>query len=150
MKKTKLFSLITLASAGLLLTACQDRGTESTNTSGTAQVTTSSNHSSSQQVAGSYQIKEQPVQGPKGQLYGQLYQPDGVENAPLVIFSHELGNTHESGQAYAEFLAGQGIATYIFDYAGGSTSSQSEGSTQDMSVLTEVSDLEAVITASKD
>lgn len=148
MKYIKCYSLLALVGMGLLVAGCQQNQASNPSTASSAQVQPTS--SSQGQAQMNYQILEQNVQGPKGNLYGQLYMPESKENVPLVIFSHELGNTHETGQAYAEFLAGQGIATYIFDYAGGSTRSQSEGSTQEMSVLTEVDDLEAVIQASQD
>lgn len=148
MKYIKRYSLFALVGMGLVVAGCQQNQASNPSTASSAQVQQST--SSQGQTQNSYQVLEQSVQGPKGNLYGQLYMPEGKENVPLVIFSHELGNTHETGKAYAEFLAGKGIATYIFDYSGGSTRSQSDGSTQDMSVLTEMADLEAVIQSSKD
>ena len=44
-------------------------------------------------------------------IYGVAYIPDtDAAKYPLIIFSHELGNTHTSGTDYAEALAAQGIA----------------------------------------
>ena len=46
-------------------------------------------------------------------IYGIAYIPDTVEEKkPLVIFSHELGNSHTTGIPYAERLAEAGYAAY--------------------------------------
>ena len=85
-------------------------------------------------------------------LYGVAYIPETNEKVPLVIFSHELGNSHTSGIRYAERLAQYGYAVYAFDFRGGSapgTENRSSGSNREMSVLTEASDLEAVLEAAK-
>lgn len=83
-------------------------------------------------------------------IFGIAYVPEtNGAKVPLVIFSHELGNTHTSGIDYAEALASQGIAVYIFDYRNGSSSSRSGRDMSKMSVMTEVSDLEAVIETAK-
>ncbi len=85
-------------------------------------------------------------------IYGEAYVPQGEGPFPLVIFSHELGNSHESGVRYAERLAENGYAAYVFDFCGGSapgTENQSDGTNAEMSVLTEAADLEAVLDAAK-
>ncbi len=84
-------------------------------------------------------------------IYGVAYIPDtDQEKYPLVIFSHELGNSHTSGERYAERLAEAGYAVYTFDFCGGTVGgNKSDGANQEMSVLTEASDLEAVMEASK-
>ena len=64
---------------------------------------------------------------------------------PTVIFSHGFGGTHIVGTQYAQALARQGYVVYCFDFCGGSPSSQSDGSTLEMSLFTEQEDLEAVI-----
>lgn len=78
-------------------------------------------------------------------IYGISYVPEKDGKIPLVIFAHELGNTHSAGTAYAEQLASHGIAVYTFDFRGGSYGSRSDGKTTEMSVMTESSDLEAVL-----
>ena len=83
-------------------------------------------------------------------IYGKAYIPRmDKEKMPLVIFSHELCMTHASGEGYAKELASRGVAVYTFDYRGGSIASKSDGKTTDMSVLTEVSDLEHVLATAK-
>lgn len=99
-----------------------------------------------------YRIQELWCRNEKNRIFGQAYIPDGEGPAPLVIFSHELGNNHEAGVRYAERLAEQGIAAYVFDFCGGSApgkESKSDGMNREMSVMTEVSDLEAVLRETK-
>ena len=79
-------------------------------------------------------------------LYGVAYIPKTEEKVPLVIFSHELGNSHTTGIPYAKRLAEAGYAAYTFDFCGGSVGrSRSDGKNVGMSIMTEVSDLEAVL-----
>lgn len=94
----------------------------------------------------SYTTREITVQNGDKKIYGIAYLPAGEEKHPLVIFSHELGNSHTSGTRYAEKLAEAGYAAYTFDFCGGTVGgNQSDGNNVGMSVMTEVSDLEAVI-----
>lgn len=84
------------------------------------------------------------------QIYGIAYIPSGEDSFPLIVFSHELGNDHESGIRYAERLAEAGYAAYVFDFCGGTVGgNKSDGSNMEMSVLTEASDLEAVLESAK-
>lgn len=97
-----------------------------------------------------YTTKEQWVQNGDMRIYGVAYIPDTSEKSPLVIFSHELGNDHTSGERYAERLAEAGYATYVFDFCGGTVGgNKSDGSNKEMSILTEASDLEAVLEDAK-
>ena len=98
----------------------------------------------------SYTTQEKWVQNGDNRIYGVAYVPKSNERVPLVIFSHELGNDHTSGERYAERLAEAGYAAYVFDFCGGTVGgNKSDGSNKEMSVLTEASDLEAVLEASK-
>ncbi len=93
-----------------------------------------------------YSKKEIWVQSGEHRIYGVAYVPGTGGRAPLVIFSHELGNDHTSGERYAERLAAAGYAAYVFDFCGGTVGgNRSDGSNKQMSVLTEASDLEAVL-----
>ena len=83
-------------------------------------------------------------------IYGVAYDPDTDGKMPLVIFSHELGNDHTSGVRYAERLAEAGYAAYVFDFCGGTVGgNRSDGSNKGMSILTEASDLTAVLESAK-
>lgn len=97
-----------------------------------------------------YEIREMDCTIGSQNIYGVAYIPETDGTVPLVIFAHELGSTHRSGTEYAEELASRGIATYTFDFRGGSTASRSDGSTVGMSVMTEAADVEAVLDAAKE
>lgn len=97
-----------------------------------------------------YKTLEIWVQNGAFKIYGEAYIPDTGGKVPLVIFSHELGNDHTSGERYAKRLAGSGYAAYVFDFCGGTVGgNKSDGSNKEMSILTEASDLEAVLKAAK-
>lgn len=100
---------------------------------------------------GSYTTQEIKCLNGDYQIYGIAYIPDdGKERHPLIIFSHELGNSHTSGIGYAERLSQIGYAVYVFDFYGGTVGgNQTGGKNTEMSVMTEVSDLEAVLRAAK-
>ena len=97
-----------------------------------------------------YTEQEIWVENGEKKIYGIAYIPEHEEIVPLVIFSHELGNDHTSGERYAKRLAEAGYAAYIFDFCGGTVGgNRSDGTNKELSILTEVSDLEAVLSASK-
>ena len=99
-----------------------------------------------------YATQEIWVQNGDNRIYGVAYVPasEADRKLPLVIFSHELGNDHTSGERYAEKLAEAGYASYVFDFCGGTVGgNRSDGSNNEMSILTEASDLEAVLASAK-
>ena len=97
-----------------------------------------------------YTTQEIWVQNGDFSIYGIAYVPETEGKVPLVIFSHELGNDHTSGERYAQRLAAAGYAAYVFDFCGGTVGgNKSSGSNKGMSILTEASDLEAVLEAAK-
>lgn len=78
-------------------------------------------------------------------IRGTEYRPAG-ENLPVAIVCHGFMATQKSVRGYTRELAQMGYAAYCFDFCGGSLwRGKSDGATTDMSVLTEVKDLEAVI-----
>ena len=78
-------------------------------------------------------------------IRGTELRPEG-DRLPAAIMCHGFMATQGTVRQYANALAEAGYATYIFDFCGGSAAfGKSEGKTTDMSVLTEVADLEAVI-----
>lgn len=95
----------------------------------------------------SYRTEEIWCENHGNRIYGIAYIPNTSEECkPLVIFSHELGNSHTAGIPYAERLAEAGYAVYTFDFCGGTAGgNKSDGSSIGMSIMTEVSDLEAVL-----
>lgn len=82
-------------------------------------------------------------------IYGVALIPQNViEKVPLVICAHGLGGNYRTNMYYAQQLASHGIAAYCFDFRGGG-GNMSDGATTDMSVMTEVSDLEAILEAAQ-
>ncbi len=76
---------------------------------------------------------------------GTEYRPQG-DNLPIAIVSHGFMANQESTRVYARHLAQLGYVAYCYDFNGGSVGrNKSDGKSTDMSVLTEVKDLEAVI-----
>ena len=117
---------------------------------GAGQVASAGAADSSHTGAYEFSTREIWVDNDGERIYGVAYVPDGVERAPLVVFAHELGYDHTAGIPYAEVLASHGYAAYTFDFRGGSTSgNRSDGASTGMSVMTEASDLEAVVDAAK-
>lgn len=72
-----------------------------------------------------------------------------VSLLPVVILCHGFNGSCEHSIPYAEKFLAAGFAAVIFDFCGGAMVSRSGGSMQQMSVMTELSDLQAVITQVK-
>ena len=78
-------------------------------------------------------------------IRGTEYRPAGG-NLQAAIVSHGCMANQDTVRHYARHLAEINHAAYCFDFNGGSVmGGKSSGKTTDMSVLTEVMDLEAVI-----
>ena len=76
---------------------------------------------------------------PKGQIKG------------IVVLSPDFLATSETLDQYAAYFANKGYIAYGFDFNGGSVmGGKSDGKTTDMSVLTEVEDLETVLSYVQD
>lgn len=92
------------------------------------------------------------VRSENGLIRGRLYLPFVSPYAkgrrlPLVIMAHGFGATYQEPLEYAKCLAKESIATYVFDFCGGSMRSRSEGKTTDMNIYTEKADIEAITDA---
>lgn len=99
-----------------------------------------------------YEVRELWVENNGQKIFGEAYVPITDGKSPLVIHSHGLGANHESGASYGKKYAPRGIAMYTFDFRGGSNQNHenlSDGKTTEMSVLTEASDVTAVLNAAK-
>lgn len=82
-------------------------------------------------------------------LRGTEYRPQG-DCLPIAIVSHGFMAFQDTVRHYAKALAQLGYAAYCFDFSGGCVvKGKSDGKTTDMSVLTEVKDLEAVMAYAK-
>lgn len=78
-------------------------------------------------------------------IRGTEYRSEG-EHLPIAIVCHGFMAWQDSVRHYAIHMAEMGYAAYCFDFNGGSVmKSKSDGKSEEMSVLTEVKDLEAVI-----
>lgn len=79
-------------------------------------------------------------------IRGTEYRPKG-EKLPVAVVSHGFMAWQDTVRQYARELARMGYCTYCFDFCGGSVmdKGKSDGATTDMSVLTEVQDLEVVM-----
>lgn len=80
-------------------------------------------------------------------INGTLFLPKTHKNErlPIAIVCHEFTANQLFSFPYAKALAGIGFAAFCFDFCGGGLVSTSRGSRRDMSVLTEISDIKAVI-----
>lgn len=80
---------------------------------------------------------------------GYEYRPRG-EDLPIAIVSHGFMANLMTVRHYARLLSRMGYAAFCFDFCGGCVvMGRSDGRTTDMSVLTEVDDLCAVIEYAK-
>jgi len=85
-------------------------------------------------------------------IRGLLFEPvNGKKNSegklPVAIVSHMFMVNYKLTVKYARFLAENGYLSVCYDFNGGGLFSKSDGKSVDMSVLTEVADLEAVVEA---
>lgn len=83
-------------------------------------------------------------------IRGTEFRPREGDNLPAVVVSHGFLSSRKKVLEYTKALARMGYAAYCFDFCGGcggwnGCKGKSDGATTDMSVLTEVEDLEAVI-----
>lgn len=77
-------------------------------------------------------------------IRGRVFRQGGGVR-PAVIVCHGFIANQRSVRHYARFLAGLGWAAFTFDFCGGGLWGSSDGKQSEMSVLTEVDDLRAVI-----
>ena len=79
-------------------------------------------------------------------IYGELIVPRGNKDKwPTVVLCHGFGGNMEGERPYADYFAGKGIATFLFDFIGGGRDIKSDGSMLEMTVLTEAEDLKVVL-----
>ena len=76
----------------------------------------------------------------RGKIYG-----DTSEKRPVFILSHGYLANQSMCTKYAKLLADMGFISVTFDFCGGGVISSSDGKSENMTVLTEVEDLTAVV-----
>lgn len=79
------------------------------------------------------------------QVDGILYEPKGMDKYPIVIFSHGYNGHKTDFESTATYLAEHGIGAFTFTFCGGSTRDESGMPTTQMTIFTEIDDLQAVI-----
>lgn len=97
-------------------------------------------------------VKEELYSEGQGKkIYGYITAPKNYKDQklPTVIISHGFGGLAERGDFYAQSLAKAGYVVYSFDFMGGNKNSRSGNDTLNMSVFTEVDDLDVVISKLK-
>jgi pimeloyl-ACP methyl ester carboxylesterase len=148
MKKAGILAVL-LAAAGVVCTFAtygHTAGTHPANTSAGKTASSAPAEEKGAAMKGSYQTKELWFQRGALKIYGQALIPgDGSGHWPTVIIAHGFSGSYRDNLESAKILVQNGFAVYVFDFCGGSNSSKSDGSTTEMSVLTEVSDLPAVL-----
>ena len=93
-----------------------------------------------------YTIEETMHTGGKRRVFGKSYIPDGqADGLPLIICGHRYGETADSWEPYALRLVEQGYMVHAIDFGGACSQSRSEGETWDMTVSTEVEDMECAL-----
>lgn len=87
--------------------------------------------------------KEYEINGQK--LRGKLYLPENKEKQKIIILSHGLSLNYTFMIPYAEKLYRKNIASFVFDFRGGGYDCQSDGLISDMTLDTEMEDLNCII-----
>ncbi len=95
-----------------------------------------------------YNKEELWIGGENNRIYAQKLSPE-KESGKLVILSHGYNSTYEGLMDMAVCFAEKGHTAVCFDFRGGSARSKSDGSSLDMSVGSEISDLEEVVNAAE-
>jgi len=96
-------------------------------------------------------VQDFEVQNDEQTIRGKLYVPeDGLDSRPFLVISHGFNCQSDLLSRKANSLAQAGIATVLFDFRGGSTRGQSDGEMIDMTLSSEISDLNTVIDYTKE
>lgn len=83
-------------------------------------------------------------------IFVREFYPVQQDNKCAVVLSHGYNQSSENTSDIAAALAERGFRAYAFDFCGGSANSKSVGSGTDMSISSEISDLNAVIDYAKE
>ncbi len=82
-------------------------------------------------------------------IRGLIFRPDAEGEFPVVIFSHGFGTNYRELMHHGNGYAESGIICVFFDFCGGGMESTSDGTMQEMTVMTEAADLVAVLESIK-
>lgn len=79
-------------------------------------------------------------------IYCRSYVPDtGNKKYPTIIMCHGFNGSYSGNIKYADIFTSAGYACVMFDFCGGAIRSRSDGNMVDMTVTSEVKDLDSVI-----
>jgi len=80
-------------------------------------------------------------------IYGKVYKPqDSLSKSfPLLIYCHGLGQLSDESKNICTEAATLGYIAYAFDFRGGADNSRSDGEMLNMSLKTEMKDLEVIL-----
>ncbi len=78
-------------------------------------------------------------------IRGTVFRNESAEKQHAVILSHGFMSSQKETMPYAEKFAELGYSCFNFDFCGGCIKGTSDGKSEDMTVMTEMSDLSAVI-----
>ncbi len=83
------------------------------------------------------------------EIFGRIFRPsdfDENKQYPVLIMSHGYNATGaDATNSLVKNIVAHDMLCYTFDFCGGSVLSKSDGEFEDMTVLTEISDLTAII-----
>ena len=99
-----------------------------------------------------YQIKTEVLEVAKENgmvIRGLIYRPDAEGRFPVAIFSHGFGANYQQLKHHGNGYVENGIVCVFFDFCGGGMESTSDGTMQEMTVMTEAADLVDVIESIK-
>ena len=85
----------------------------------------------------SFEMQEKTCISDGNRIYGEAFFPKAPGRHPAIIMSHGYGGSHSGFYDYIRELVEEGYICYCYDFAGGGRNSRSEGSSKEMSILTE-------------
>jgi len=91
------------------------------------------------------EIREIKVPFKQWETDGILYRPKKEGKVPVVVFSHGYNGFKMDFDETAKYLAERGIASFCYTFCGGSTRDTSGMPTTDMTIFSEVENLETVL-----
>ncbi len=82
-------------------------------------------------------------------IRGLIVRPDAEGPFPTLIFSHGFGSNYHELMHHGDGYAQSGVVCVFYDFCGGGPESTSDGTMLEMTVMTEASDLVAVMESVK-
>lgn len=139
MKHNRIYLLTLLSISAFSICSMSIAKSEHTNLSNNQTITTTASDSLTSEVV--------YIDNGDRRIYGVLTRSANTKGKrlPLAIIAHGFNATHAVGNAYYRTLCDMGYQCFAFDFPYGSLNSKSDNNTMRMSVLTEQSDLEAVV-----